>query len=59
VPVADLGEAELSQVIQQLVNHFNAARQHLADGNWSKYGEEMDKAQEVINLLQQQYGTQE
>ncbi len=58
VPVADLGEAGLNEVIQQLVNHFTAARQHLSEGNWSEYGAEMDRAQEVINLLQQQYGTQ-
>lgn len=58
VPMADLGEAELGDVIQQLTNHFNAARQYLADGNWSEYGAEMDRAQDVINLLQQQYGTQ-
>ena len=59
VPMVDLGDAELSDVIQRLVNHFNAARQHLSEGNWSKYGEEMDQAQEIINLLQQQYSAQE
>jgi uncharacterized membrane protein (UPF0182 family) len=56
VPVEQLGEAELSDVIQQLTEHFNAARTHLSEGNWTKYGEEMDKAEEVIKLLQQQYG---
>jgi uncharacterized membrane protein (UPF0182 family) len=59
VPMVDLGDAELSDVIQRLVNHFNAARQHLSEGNWAKYGEEMNQAQEIINLLQQQYGAQE
>ncbi len=59
VPVTALEEEELGHVIQRLVDHFNAARKHLSEGNWSKYGEEMDKAEEVIKKLQQQYGKQE
>jgi uncharacterized membrane protein (UPF0182 family) len=58
-PVTPLEEEELEDVIQRLTDHFNAARKHLAEGNWSKYGEEMDKAEEVINMLQQKYGKQE
>jgi uncharacterized membrane protein (UPF0182 family) len=58
-PVTSLEEEELEDVIQRLTNHFNAARKHLSEGNWSKYGEEMDKAEEVINMLQQKYGKQE
>ncbi|MBD3304879.1 UPF0182 family protein [candidate division KSB3 bacterium] len=57
VPMADLEESELSSVIQQLVQHFNAARQSLAEGDWLKYGEEMNRAEEIIQMLQNQYGT--
>jgi uncharacterized membrane protein (UPF0182 family) len=59
VPVESLEDAELAEVIQRLVDHFNAARTHLTEGNWAKYGEEMDKAEDVIQMLQQQYGQQE
>jgi len=59
VPITSLEEGELGDVIQRLVDHFSAARKHLSEGNWSKYGEEMDKAEEVIKMLQQQYGKQE
>jgi hypothetical protein len=57
VPIEALEESELSSVIQQLVQHFNAARQSLAEGNWLKYGEEMNRAEEIIQMLQEQYGT--
>jgi uncharacterized membrane protein (UPF0182 family) len=46
----------LKDELQRLVDHFTAAKKYLAEGNWSKYGEEMDKVQEQIQTLQQQYG---
>ncbi len=61
-PAASLEElegGELADVIQGLTNHFNAARQGLAEGNWVKYGEEMKRAEDIIQMLQQQYGKQE
>ena len=54
---AQLQTAEIGSVVQQLSDHFSAARQNLAQGDWVKYGEEMAKAEEIINMLQQQYGT--
>ena len=59
LPTEALRDKSLSHVVRQLVDHFHAARQQLADGNWVKYGEEMKKAEEVIQLLQQQYAPQE
>jgi uncharacterized membrane protein (UPF0182 family) len=59
LPVAELADMELSRVVQQLVEHFNAARTSLAAGDWLKYGEEMDKAQQIIQMLQQQHTPQE
>ena len=59
VPLESLEGEELGDTIQRLVNHFNAARQYLSEGNWSKYGEEMDKAEDLIQSLQQRYGKQE
>lgn len=58
-PSTSLEGEELEDVIQRLTDHFTAARQHLSEGNWSKYGEEMDKAEDVIKMLQQKYGQQE
>ena len=57
IPADQLQNADLSSVVQQLSDHFSAARQSLAQGDWVKYGEEMAKAEAMINLLQQQYGT--
>ena len=59
VPLADIEEGDLGPVIQQLVTHFNAARQSLAQGDWITYGQEMNKAEELINRLQQQYAPQQ
>lgn len=58
-PLEALEEGELGMVIQQLADHFNTARQHLSEGNWSGYGAEMDKAEDLIQRLQQQYGQAE
>lgn len=49
-------EATLQATIKQLTDHFGAARKSLAEGDWITYGEEMKKAEETIQQLQQQYG---
>ena len=58
-PMAALEEGELAPLIQQLVTHFTAARQSLAQGDWLTYGQEMNKAEELIRMLQQQYAPQQ
>jgi uncharacterized membrane protein (UPF0182 family) len=55
----EFAEAELGDVIQGLVEHFNAARKSLSEGDWVKYGEEMKQAEEIIQMLQQKYGKQQ
>ncbi|GAK53461.1 UPF0182 protein Hore_10710 [Candidatus Moduliflexus flocculans] len=57
IPADQLQTADIGSVVQQLSDHFSAARQSLAQGDWIKYGEEMARAEEMINVLQQQYGT--
>ncbi|GAK60484.1 UPF0182 protein Hore_10710 [Candidatus Vecturithrix granuli] len=59
VPMASIEEGDIGPVIQQLVTHFNAARQSLAQGDWLSYGQEMNKAEELIRRLQQQYAPQQ
>jgi len=59
VPMASIEEGDIGPVIQQLVMHFNAARQSLAQGDWLTYGQEMNKAEELIRKLQQQYAPQQ
>ncbi len=56
MPTEQLQTAEIGSVVQQLSDHFSTARQSLAQGDWVKYGQEMAKAEEIINMLQQQYG---
>jgi hypothetical protein len=58
-PALDLGTAELGNIVQQLVQHFTKAREHLAAGDWVKYGEEMNRAEQIINMLQQQYAPEQ
>lgn len=58
-PMAALEEGDIAPLVQQLVTHFTAARQSLAQGDWITYGQEMNKAEELINRLQQQYAPQQ
>ncbi|MDY0093355.1 MAG: UPF0182 family protein [Candidatus Vecturithrix sp.] len=59
MPGGVLEEGELAPVIQQLVTHFTTARQSLAQGDWLTYGQEMNKAEELIRRLQQQYAPEQ
>jgi uncharacterized membrane protein (UPF0182 family) len=60
VPITSGGEeGKLKDEIQRLIDHFTAARKHLSEGNWVKYGEEMDQVEKLIQTLQQQYGKQQ
>jgi hypothetical protein len=58
LPLTSLEESEIGEVVQQLTVHFNAARKSLSEGDWVKYGEEMKKAEDIIQMLQQKYGAQ-
>lgn len=59
IPVTDLNQAEIGEVIQRLTDHFSAARKALSEGNWLQYGAEMDQAEAVIRLLQEKYGAKQ
>ena len=59
LPTAVLEDSELGAVVQQLVEHFSNAREQLATGDWVKYGEEMNKAEQIIRMLQQQYAPEQ
>ncbi len=59
LPVAALEDSELGDVVQQLVGHFTSAREQLAAGDWVKYGEEMNKAEQIIQMLQRQYAPEQ
>jgi uncharacterized membrane protein (UPF0182 family) len=58
-PVASGEQGKLQDEIQRITDHFTAARKHLSEGNWVKYGEEMDQVEKLIQSLQQQYGKQQ
>ncbi len=59
LPIESLEGLETGDVIRKLADHFNAARKNLSEGDWVKYGEEMKKAEEIIQMLQEQYAPQE
>ncbi len=41
------------ELAQQALDHYNAAQDYLAEGNWAGYGEEIDQMEETLNQLSQ------
>jgi hypothetical protein len=41
------------ELAQQALDHYNRAQEYLAEGDWSGYGEEIDKMEEILNQLNQ------
>ena len=58
IPLTALEDGDVKNAVQGLTDHFGAARQALAEGNWTKYGAEMAQAEELLRQLQQKYGVQ-
>lgn len=50
-PEKDAGT--VAQLAREAMSHYNQARQYLKDGNWTKYGEELDMMKKNLERLVQ------
>ncbi len=47
-PPAGSGTSTIAQLATEANRHFELARQALRDGNWARYGEEMQRVEEIL-----------
>lgn len=50
-PVIPRGEKSVVQLIEEAVEHYNKAQEHLKNGNWAGYGEELEALRKVLDEL--------
>ena len=41
------------ELAQQAMEHYNRAQEHLSEGDWSGYGEEMDNVRDILEQISQ------
>jgi len=54
----EIGEKALKDLIQEAVVYFQNAQNFVREGNWSKYGEELQKLEQILKLLQEKSQTE-